>query len=685
MPSTNIPKEERRRYKRLDTIFPVEFQVLDEKLNPVSVWHQGFSQDISKGGICLTINDLSKEESLSLAPHKANILVQIHSPFSDRCFLAYANVVWIRKVKELPFNQFIAGVNFTKINAKEIDRFLNYVLFRKILWCTLQLLIIGILLSLVFVVSNNLRLNARNLTILKRYSQLLNQDLEFSQSYRALLEDKGKLRKDLDKSNLDMEILKESIKKAEGSKVKEIAALEQELQEAKKNKIESETDATRIKEMKDKLEELRKTKDEDIEKLQKEVLSLKEKEGVLSHKLSETIAKESEVRAGFSRVEEEKIILDERFKNQLYSWLKAHQSQRTGLIVSFEGDYNLKDISFIYDQALSIISYTLFGDYNKAKKGLDFFLSRAQRTESGGFYNAYYSKKGEVAEYIAHAGPNLWLGIAILQYTNKTKDYTYVSLARQIAQWVLYLQDEEGGIIGGKGLNWYSTEHNLDGFAFFNMFYELNKEKVYKDTADKILKWLEKYAYSNEPVPINRGKGDSTIATDTYAWSIAALGPQRLKELNMDPDAILEFALENCMVTTEFTDRFGKTITVSGFDFAKHQHIARGGVVSGEWTAQMILSFNIMSDYYLLGGQLSKAAYYQNQSLKYLNELNKMVISSPSSFGQGDWCMPYASQENVDTGHGWRTPNGNKTGSVAATTYTIFAISKFNPLNLGNK
>ena len=57
-----------------------------------------------------------------------------------------------------------------------------------------------------------------------------------------------------------------------------------------------------------------------------------------------------------------------------------------------------------------------------------------------------------------------------------------------------------------------------------------------------------------------------------------------------------------------------------------------------------------------------------------------MIISSLSAFGQGNWCLPYASQENIDTGHGWRTPKGDKTGSVAATAYTIFAISEFNPL-----
>lgn len=678
------PKEERRKYRRLDTILPVEFQILDKGFNPISGWHQGFSQDVSKSGLCLTINDLSKEESLNLEPQSSNLLLQIHSPVSDRCFLAFANVIWIKKIKELPFVQLAVGVNFTKIDSKEISKFINYVRFKKILWHTLQFLVIGILLSLVLLVSKNLKLNAYNASLLEKYSFLLHKDFQLREDYKVLLETKEEIDKVLNDNKIEMEILKASMSKIEDAKNKEITELEKKLEDAKKTIVESEKDAIRIKDLKKQLEDLKNIKDKDIDYFQKEILALREKEKMLTDKLRETIAKESEIKAGASMIKEEEIVLGQKLKEQLYNWLRNHQVQKTGLVVSFEGDHNLRDASFVYDQALSIITFTLFGDNNKAKKCLDFFLRRARRLDNDGFYNAYYSNNGDVAEYIAHAGPNLWLGIAILQYTNKTKDYTYIPLARGISGWIKSLQDKEGGIIGGKDISWYSTEHNLDGFAFFNMFYELTKEKEYADTANLILDWLNKYAYGNEPPLVNRGKGDSTIATDTYAWSIAALGPKLLKELNMDPDEILEFAIENCLVTTDFIDRFGKVISVDGFDFAKQQHVARGGIVSCEWTAQMVLSFEIMSDYYSDKGDLKKATHYRNLALKYLNELNKMVISSLSSFGQGNWCLPYASQENVDTGHGWRTPKGNRTGSVAATAYTIFAISEFNPLRLQN-
>jgi hypothetical protein len=66
----------------------------------------------------------------------------------------------------------------------------------------------------------------------------------------------------------------------------------------------------------------------------------------------------------------------------------------------------------------------------------------------------------------------------------------------------------------------------------------------------------------------------------------------------------------------------------------------------------------------------------------YLSELGNMIISSPSASGQGQGCLPYATQDQVDTGHGWLTPKGSHTGSVSGTAYTLFAYYGFNPLEL---
>jgi hypothetical protein len=322
-----------------------------------------------------------------------------------------------------------------------------------------------------------------------------------------------------------------------------------------------------------------------------------------------------------------------------------------------------------------------FSDFERARKMLDFFSRRARRSD-GFFMNAYYVNDGTPVEYIAHSGPNIWLGIAALRYTDKTGDNRFLPMAEDIARAIIKIQSEdpEGGIRGGPSVDWYSTEHNLDAYAFFNIMHSITSKEIYRASRDKVLQWLIAHSYDKPDIPIKRGRGDSTIATDTYAWSIAALGPEKLTAMDMNPDKILEFARDNCAVEVEYTAADGKQALIKGFDFAPASHVARGGVISTEWTAQMIISYRIMADYYRAKDVQTKALAYEQTADEHLASLCTMIISSPSPTGQGEGCLPYASAESVDTGHGWTTPKGKTTGSVSGTAYTIFAYYNYNPL-----
>jgi hypothetical protein len=217
------------------------------------------------------------------------------------------------------------------------------------------------------------------------------------------------------------------------------------------------------------------------------------------------------------------------------------------------------------------------------------------------------------------------------------------------------------------------------------MLYEITKNKKYSTAAENALNWLKKFSFSNSTLPVNRGKGDSTIATDTYAWSIASLGPELLKSIGMDPDKIIEFAEENCLVNVDYKNAEEKITAVKGFDFAKGQHLARGGVISCEWTAQMVLTYRIMADFYKKSQDAVTERKYRDKARMFLSELDKLIICSPSAVGQGEGCLPYASSEFVDTGHGWMTPKGKQTGSLSSTAYAFFAYIGFNPLSLNGQ
>ena len=557
---------DRRKYVRISTVLPIEFCILDENGKQITPWLQGFTHDISRGGLRLIVNDLWQGILEKLNHKNTKILLRINLFFNKKTITTTAVIVWTRQEKLQSFYRYHLGLEIINKNTKEVNELFSYALFNKF---TPKLVTASIIILVIF--SATLFLRAAMLTVENR---------NLVKKYVAILEKSSNL-------------------KAKGGNVtKEIAAL-----------------------------------DEERRKISKQII-----DGV-------------------------------------YLWIKNRQDLISGLVLSYEGDQSLKKTSFTYDQALAVIVFTIFKDNRRAEKILDFYLAKVNKGEN--ICNAYYTQ-GDCAEYIVHSGPNAWLGLAVLDYYKATNNPKYLPIAEKVAGFLLSMMDSEGGIKGGPTVSWYATEHNLDAFAFFDSFYKITKNQKYLEARDKIKHWIEKYAYTTYGPPVQRGKGDSTIATDTYAWSIAAFGPEELSSMKMNPERIVDFAVQNCEAQVTFRRKEGE-VQVKGFDFAKARNCARRGVVSCEWTAQMILSFEIMADYYKTS-DINKYKYYLSQSIFYFTELQKMLITSPSKIGREDPCFPYASSASVDTGHGWRTPEGNTTGSLSSTAYFLIAYKGYNPL-----
>jgi len=641
MPQKAHLEQQRRKYIRLDSVFPVQFRILSlDGKRFLSDWLQGFTSDIGKGGICLSVNNLNQELAQILKNQQAKLSLEIEMPVTRNPIGALAKVIWVEDTAA-EANRYLIGLSYEEIDRCQNNRIVRYAWTKKV-FAPFALLLI-VLLALGFALGSVV-------------------NLKLIQGNKALVE---QLVKVLQESSIAKQKIKEIAKDRQDLQVK-IQALQLRIQTIEEEKEKKENiDSSEIKQLNSLIDKLSQEKGS----LQEELIAIQLRENVVTEDLL--------------RLDKRKATLEKANLDKMYKWLKVHQNQRTGLVMSFEGDNDIAGWAFTYDQSLAIQAYTNYSDLERARKLLDFFQKKAKRID-GRFLNAYYVSDGSPAEYVVHSGPNIWLGIAALQYTKKTQDFSYFNLAEGIAEATIYLQnqDPEGGIRGGPNLEWYATEHNLDAYSFFNMLYKMTKKQRYAQARDKVLSWLVNHTYDKIDIPIKRGKGDSTIATDTYAWSIASIGPEKLEELGMNPDRIIEFAEENCSVEVSYARPEGKSVKIKGFDFAPQKHLARGGVVSSEWTAQMVLAFKIMADFYYNKGIITKARAYELKADTYLAELGNMIISSPSPSGQGETCLPYATQDYVDTGHGWMTPKGNRTGSVAGTAYTIFAYYKYNPLEL---
>jgi len=632
---------EQRKYLRLDTVFPVQFRLESpDGKTFLSDWLQGFTNNISRGGICLFINNIVPELLKLIKEKKCKLSLEIDIPISKKSIPAQTSIIWIKEDFE-DNRKLIIGLNYEHISAKQNNKLMRYAWMKK--------LFIPLSLSVVAILALTLGINS-----------YLNYQL--TRGNKELIEKLSIVLKD---SSLAKQKIEEIIMQRQDLQTK-LKALEENIKTIELQKVQ--TQAGNLNQ---------------IKQLNESIAALAAEKLALEAKLAAALRTENVAVGKLSKIDEKKVILEKANFDKMYQWLKVHQNNRTGLAMSFEGDKDIANWSFTYDSALLIQAYTYFGDLNRAKKILNFFADHAKR-ENGWFLNAYYVDDGDPAEYVMYSGPNIWLGLAIMQYTQISEDKSYLNLAESIAKVMMNFQnsDIDGGLRGSPQVNWYSTEHNLDAYAFFNMLALVTQKKIYSLAAQKTINWILAHTYDRKDLPVKRGKGDSTIATDTYAWSVAAIGPQKLKEIGMEPDKIMEFVEENCSVEANFIRQNAESVKIKGFDFAPQLHLARGGVVSSEWTAQMIVAYKIMADYYFKKGDIEKARNYREKAEMYLHELGNMIISSSSPSGQGEGCLPYATQDYVDTGHGWMTPKGSHTGSVSGTVYTLFAYYGFNPLKL---
>lgn len=650
----------RRKYIRISTVLPVEFFITDHTGNKITPWLQGFTRDICKGGICLFVNDIWWGFGDRLNTSDTQLFLKINVPFSkDSTIPTKARVAWVNHEKQQDFNRCLAGIEFVDFSHKQARRLLHYAIFQKYFPWAISAIILA-LLGYAFIA-------------FMKTDNLVRENKKLIKEYVRLVEDTSRLEGVLGKQVSSENFLQ----KRQAELTEQITVSEKALSQWKTKYEEV------VLEQKDKNQEIS-VPEEGIKKLQTKIAQLEKDLGHLHKENVFLKNKQEERKLAALKVKEEVAGLmqqKEKFSAKIiqgmYSWIRNRQDLHNGLVLSYEGDGNLKNVCFTYDQALAAIVFLIFDDYPHAAKILDFYYKKVIEKEK--IYNAYFSN-GNIFENQMHSGPYAWIGIAALNYVKRTGEKKYLAIAEHVTRFLALMLDNEGGVRGGPADQWYSTEHNLDVYAFFMLMYQIAGEEKYLHAANRICDWIVKYAYTDQGAQIKRGKGDSTIATDTYAWSVTALGPEKLRSLNMDPEAILQFAIDNCEVKVKFLRDFGD-IEVTGFDFAKIRNRARGGVVSCEWTAQMIVAFEIMANYYFEKKDTKQYEYYMHKSLFYSNELQKMLILSPSKIGKADPCLPYASSASVNTGHGWRTPAGNKTGSLASTAYFLLAYHGYNPLN----
>ncbi len=335
---------------------------------------------------------------------------------------------------------------------------------------------------------------------------------------------------------------------------------------------------------------------------------------------------------------------------RLSASLDQRANPRTGLAVSYVGDNSsvTRNGAQIYDTGLRLLADSLysaqiirtFAQNNAAAASPEAPQTLARQfTPAGGIFSwIRIEGLGQPQwwndwEWSVKAGENAWLGKGILHYFRQSHAPQALQLAKERADFILALQDEDGGIrIGPRGLAdnyWWkrkSTENNESALDFMEDLSRTTGEKRYQQAADRIYEWLV-LMYDRENHVFRRGEvenagqwqqdGVEDFAADTTSWAPinrilkdVRFGRDRRERL-MEVGRMMAATLEMAGVMRDGS--------LAGISYSPRSR-ARS-VVSLEWSSQYALLCLRMAGEYLRDGETVKAGELHRQYASLLQRL----------------------------------------------------------------
>ena len=310
------------------------------------------------------------------------------------------------------------------------------------------------------------------------------------------------------------------------------------------------------------------------------------------------------------------------------------QMTPSGLLDSYVEDGI--DRSYTYDDALAAMAFIVAGDVHSARSILDAFQAIGP-TKHGGFLEAYHAATGK-PDGILVAGPNAYLLQAINLYYATTRDPRYDVLAKTLADYLLSLQDGDGGLFGRSGVTWKSTENNLGAYCAIRNMGILHGNPDYLEKAEKIHQFLVNKCWDGRR--FLRGKNDPTVVTDVQALGALVLG--------------LDFAQGVFWVkgATYVITRSPEGRSITGFDFDGDRD-----TIWTEGTLQQALAFLTTA------ADPQKGLYYKAEMEKLVRPSGALLLTPHSGTAGSGWTL-----------QPWQ--------AVAPTAWYLFLSFKTNPLQL---
>lgn len=338
-----------------------------------------------------------------------------------------------------------------------------------------------------------------------------------------------------------------------------------------------------------------------------------------------------------------KVMSDEEIL--ISSWFNQQQLPN-GLLESTENG----NLVSLYDNALAALVFLSYGDVTRAERIFDFFNGRIDSeflVGNGGF--SQMRDKNGVPNNHRWMGDNAWLLMALNNYETLTGSQKYNRLSTEISNWLINLQDVDGGVWGGFDANNNQihkiTEGNVDAF---------NAVKGYTIFHQKLLDFLENERWDDADKNLIAWVGNAQYfyAMDLHPWGFCAFEDF--------PTSVLTSA--DRYLTTQTATINNKLITGYCFDIDKD-------VVWLEGTGEMVVAFNTAE-------MFVEADFY-------LKEMEKMIFSS-TAFPNAA-AIPYATNMGTSYGNGQLWAGVDTKPAISACAWYLFGKHQFDPFAVQHK
>lgn len=357
---------EKRKYVRINTIFPIEFQLVGkEKREPLSELREGFTRDIGKGGMGIFTKVLKEydKELFNFIPHETKLKLVINIPLDKEPIESFATVEWIEKQSGPIVDTYMFGVSYDFINELEYERVLDYVkwlrLKPKLIFLTIVLLAIAFVGSLVFL----FKINERRIESEKKLVTSLHESR------------KAERRKvEAEEREVRAETAREAIEKKHAMLLAKLEKLEEEKSALEKKARLSEDDKIELQVWLEELTEERILLEEEIGRVEKEkALVIKAKEAE-TEDTTGTIDKErlKAEQENYNRCRE--LILNEKIQS-LSAYVSSHRSSiyhAAALFALAELRYKDREIKLAeinYNQVVEIYPESKYALYSSHRLG----------------------------------------------------------------------------------------------------------------------------------------------------------------------------------------------------------------------------------------------------------------------------------------------------------------------------